>query len=362
VKQLLCALGIAAFLLVPSSSEAQSVMQRTPNLSGGWVGPSGTGHFNFLHRFKIIGIPEVQDRVINSPTFLFGYSFADMFLVAANYASSSRTDAARPDGENPHPNEWEGLLRIAPFRSGAGSPFDLAFTGAYNDAAASLDGELYVGLPVGRGKLLGVLRVLSNAFATDTLRAVFGAGVTLQLTDNIALAGDFVRPFDLNEGEVFGWGAALQLGIPLTPHSLSIQAANTTTSTLQGSSIGIPASVGGVGGTRWGFEFTVPITLSRYFGGGSSAVRDVTVTADTVRVPIRDFEFGIQRLTVRPGTTVVWVNEGNVPHTSTSTSGVWNSPMLARGESYSRVFSEPGEYPYLCTPHPFMTAVVVVQP
>jgi plastocyanin len=360
VKQLLCALGLAASLLLPLSTEAQSVMERTPNLNGGWVGPSGTGHFNFLHRFKLIEIPDAQDRVLNSPTFLFGYSFADMFLVAANYASSSRTDAARTDGVNAHPNEWEGFLRIAPFRTGSGAPFELAFTGAYNDAASSLDGEMHVGVPVGIAKLMGSFRVLSNAFGTDTLRAVFGGGIRLQLTDNIALAADYVRPFDLEDGEVYGWGAGLQLGIPLTPHTVSLHAANTTTSTIQGSSRGVPLLAGG--GTRYGFEFTVPITFSRYFGGGGGAVQDVTITADTARVPIRDFEFGIQRLTVRPGTTVVWVNEGNTPHTSTSTSGVWNSPMLARGESYSRVFTQAGEYPYICTPHPFMTAVVVVQP
>jgi plastocyanin len=337
-------------------------MERTPNLSAGWVGPSGTGHFNFLHRFKVIEVAEGQDRVSNTPTFLFGYSFADMFLVGLNYASSSRTDATRSDGANLHPNEWEGFFRFAPLRAGSGLPLELALTAAYNDAASSIDGEVSAGVPLGIAKLMGSFRVLSNAFASDTLRAVFGGGIRLQVTPNIALAGDYVRPMELRDNEVFGWGLGLQLGIPLTPHTISLHASNTTTSTLQGSSRGIPAFPGATGGTRWGFEFTVPITFARYFGGGSTAAQDVTITADTVRVPIRDFEFGIQRLTVRPGTTVVWINEGNTPHTSTSNTLVWNSPVLARGESYSRVFGEAGEYPYHCAPHPFMTAVVVVQP
>jgi plastocyanin len=123
----------------------------------------------------------------------------------------------------------------------------------------------------------------------------------------------------------------------------------------------VPGNVPAQGGTRWGFEFTIPITFSRYFGSGDGPVADVTVTADTVRVPIRDLEFGIRRLIVRPGTTVIWVNEGAVPHTSTSDTGAWNSPMLQRGESYSRVFTQTGEFPYHCVPHPTMTAVVVVQ-
>ena len=87
----------------------------------------------------------------------------------------------------------------------------------------------------------------------------------------------------------------------------------------------------------------------------------MTITADTARIAIRDFEFAIQRVVIQPGTTVVWTNEGNVPHTSTADGGVWNSPLLSRGESYSRVFNEPGEYAYYRAPHPFMRAVVVVQ-
>jgi len=37
---------------------AQTVLDRTPNLSGGWVGASGVLHFNFLHRFSISSAPE----------------------------------------------------------------------------------------------------------------------------------------------------------------------------------------------------------------------------------------------------------------------------------------------------------------
>ena len=89
-------------------------------------------------------------------------------------------------------------------------------------------------------------------------------------------------------------------------------------------------------------------------------------TGDTVEGEVRapkDGEryFAITRLTVRPGTTVIWVNEGNVAHTSTSDSEIWSSPLLSRGESYSRVFNEVGEFPYFCEPHPFMRGVVVVQ-
>jgi plastocyanin len=333
------------------ASQSQSVLERTPNIFGGWVGQSGMGYFNFSHRFYLLDVEGGQDRILNAPTFLLGYSFANLFLLGGQYSSSSRTVPA-------HPNEWEGFLRYAPLQAGSGLPFELAFTGAYNGAAESVDGDVTVAFSFGSAKLLGAFRAFSNGYGSDSARAAIAGGARVKLGERVALAGDVVTPFSKRDNEVVGWSAGLQLEIPATPHSFSLHAANTTTSTLQGASRGVP-KVGAGGGTRWGFEFTVPLTLSRFFGGGGG--QDLTVTADTVRVPIRDFEFAITRLTVRPGTTVIWVNEGNVPHTSTADDRLWASPLLSRGESYSRVFNEVGEYPYFCEPHPFMRGVVVVQ-
>jgi plastocyanin len=345
--KLLPAVALAASILLPGSAGAQSVLERTPNLSGGWVGAGGTGHFNFLHRFHTAG---EANKVVNWPGFLLGYSASDVLLAGAHYTSFSQL----VEGEF---NEWELFVRFAPLPPGAGLPLSVAVTGAYNEAAESVDGELAVGVPLGRLAVLGALRAFSNGFGTADARVAAGGGASFRLTERVALAGDVVTPLGTREGEGIAWGAALQLEIPSTPHSLSLQVANTNSSSLQGSS---SRPVLGRTGPRWGFEFTVPLTLARYLGGGGDA-RDVTITADTVRVPIRDFEFGIQRLVVQPGTTVIWVNEGDVAHTSTSDAELWSSPFLATGESYSRVFDEPGEYPYHCAPHTFMTAVVVVQ-
>ena len=321
------------------------------------MGTSGSVYFTFLHRFREIKIPDGEDRVSNSPTFLLGYSFSDLFLVGGQYTSSSRTVPNNP-------NEWEALLRFAPLQPTADLPLELSATAAYNEAAQSLDGELAVGVPVGPATFMGTFRAFSNGFGHEESRIALGAGLRLKLGESAALAGDFVSATDRSNGETYGWGAALQLAIPSTPHTLSLQATNTSTATLQGSSRGevILRSDGSFDrvGTRYGFEFTVPITLSRYFGGGAG--QDRTVTADTVRVAIRDFQFEIQRLTVRPGTTVIWVNEGNVAHTSSSDTDLWDSGLLANGESYARVFSEAGEFPYHCEPHAFMTATVIVQP
>jgi plastocyanin len=354
IRRLVWAATVAA-LLLPFPARSQTVLERTPNIAGAWVGNAGTAHFNFTHRFYLLSIDQGQDRILNVPTFLFGYSVANLFLFGAHYSSSSRTVPV-------HPNEWEYLIRYAPLKAGSGLPFELGLTAAYSDAAQSFDGELSAAAVFGggRAKVLGSFRGFSNGFGSDSARAAVAGGARLKLTDHFGIAADVVTPLSKRDNEVIGWGAALQMEIPNTPHSFSLQATNTTTATLQGSSRGVPKAGGAGGGTRWGFEFTVPITLSRYFGGGGAG-NDVTITADTARVEIRDNQFAIQRLVIRPGTTVVWVNQGNLPHTATSDTGVWNSPLLSRGESYSRVFNEPGEFAYHCTPHPFMTAVIVVQ-
>src|SRR5215212_7423596 len=62
----LCVAG-AALLAVPAGVRAQSLLDRPPNLSGGWVGSSGQLYFNFLHRFIAGSAPE--RKLTNVPTF-----------------------------------------------------------------------------------------------------------------------------------------------------------------------------------------------------------------------------------------------------------------------------------------------------
>ena len=78
-------------------------------------------------------------------------------------------------------------------------------------------------------------------------------------------------------------------------------------------------------------------------------------------VEIADFAFSPPILTIAAGDTVTWTNADPVVHTSTSTSGAFDSGDLDQGESYSVTFTTPGTYDYLCTPHPTMTGRIVVQ-
>src|SRR5215218_8101580 len=85
---------------------------------------------------------------------------------------------------------------------------------------------------------------------------------------------------------------------------------------------------------------------------------------DEMTVSIQDFFFDPDQLSVAPGTTVTWVNEGEAPHTVTSTDGKeLDSATLQPGDTYSFTFKEDdaGEtYAYQCTIHPEMTASVTV--
>ena len=66
-------------------------------------------------------------------------------------------------------------------------------------------------------------------------------------------------------------------------------------------------------------------------------------------------------VTIAQGTTVTWVNNDTVDHSSTSQNNVWASPTMAPGVSYSRTFGTIGSFPYYCIFHPGMVGTVVVQ-
>lgn len=93
------------------------------------------------------------------------------------------------------------------------------------------------------------------------------------------------------------------------------------------------------------------------------AVAPAPVRAETEHhVEMQGFLFvpGIVRISV--GDTVTWTNEDSAYHHTATRSGVFDSGTLRHGESWSWTFTEAGTYNYLCTPHPWMTGRVIVEP
>jgi plastocyanin len=73
-------------------------------------------------------------------------------------------------------------------------------------------------------------------------------------------------------------------------------------------------------------------------------------------------------VTVSPGATVVWDNKDNALHTATSgesptPDGKFDSGIVGANQQSKPVTmpTEPGEYKYFCTLHPFLQGTVTVQ-
>jgi plastocyanin len=211
-------------------------------------------------------------------------------------------------------------------------------------------------------RILAALRLLADPGEDSGADFALAGGLVLRLTRDIGVSADVASVTNPDPGERVAWAAGLNLAIPHTPHTISLHATNTNNATLQSSSRG-------TGETRYGFEFTIPVTLSRYFGGrhpappspsAGEAAPPAMPGADTVAAAIQDFTFRPNRIEVSSGTTVVWTNGGQVAHSVTAENGGFDTELIEAGDRRGLTFTKPGTYPFHCTPHPFMTGVIVV--
>jgi plastocyanin len=375
-------LAVSLLMAPPSAAAAQSTLDRPPNITGGWLGERGVLQFNFLHRFSVSDAP--QRKVSNSPTFLLAYTLPWRVLAGFNYSTNSIT---APN----YPNEWELFARVVPLAQDSTFPVDASLQGGYNVAAKSADGELTVGRRFSRVRVMAVGRAFSDGYDSGDGRVAAGGGASIRLSKYFALAGDVTSLVNRRPGEKIAWSGGVQIAIPYTPHTLSLHATNATTGTLQGESRGTDQ-------TLYGFEFTIPFHLSRYFGRKTTpkttpqvatpAVADTThraATRDTsaqrvardttakaapkpaapgglvVPAAMRQITFTPGRIEITAGTVVEWKNDDPLVHTVTADDGSWDSGNIQPGATWRRTFDRPGTYPFHCTPHPFMKGVVVVR-
>lgn len=77
-----------------------------------------------------------------------------------------------------------------------------------------------------------------------------------------------------------------------------------------------------------------------------------------VRVKIKDSHFRPRDLIVQVGDSVRWRNLGEQPHTTTSTTGDWDSGIMDPGETFDFTFDQAGTFIYTCTIHNFRARVV----
>jgi len=356
--------AVLLLALVPSTAlSAQGSLDRTPNVSGGWVVRPGTVQFNFLHRF--VRSPGPVRKISNFPTFVVATSLLKRTTIGFSYASNSTLVPA-------YPNEWEFFGRVTPLVQGPDVPLDVSGQVGYNLAAEGVDGELSVGRLFGPLRLIAAGRLLHEP-TDDGQEFALAGGASLKLTRHFALQGDYARLTDLDKdaGEKAAWSAGIAVAIPNTPHTLSLHATNTNTGTLQGASRGLDR-------TRYGFEFTIPITLARYFGGRPAPAPAVApdgaqapgapgrvpagpVAGTVVPSAMRGLEFTAKVIDIAAGTTIEWKNEDPVIHTVTADDHSFDSGNLEASQVWRYTFERPGSYPFHCTTHPFMRGTVVVQ-
>lgn len=344
--------GITVAAVAPT--QAQTTLDSPPNLSG-WVAVAGGFQFNLLHRFSVGPAP--ARKLQNAPTVTLAYGLASWLSLGLNYASASEVVEA-------YPNEWEFLARVAPLTQDGGAPFDLYLQGGYNVAAESVDGQLLLARRVGPVRAVAGVGVLEDALYTGVSRATVAAGATVRVYQLLGLAGDISTFTDRKDGEEVAWSAGFNLGVGGTPHTLSVHATNVASRTLQGTARGTAR-------TRYGFEYTIPISLGRFRGRAKDTAsapgqdggrdQDGSRPAKPVFIDIRSLRFAKRNVEVDAGTTIKWRNRDPLSHTVTSDDGQFDSGEIAPDASWSHTFTTPGTFSYHCEPHPEMKATVVVR-
>jgi plastocyanin len=88
----------------------------------------------------------------------------------------------------------------------------------------------------------------------------------------------------------------------------------------------------------------------------------VAAAASPATVKIDNFTFAPATLTVTAGTTVTWKNEDDSPHRIGDKNGTFKSAALDTDDTFSHTFAAPGEFPYICTIHPYMVGKIIVKP
>jgi len=76
-------------------------------------------------------------------------------------------------------------------------------------------------------------------------------------------------------------------------------------------------------------------------------------------ITIKNFTFNPSSITIKAGETVTWTNKDSAPHAITAT-GIFNSKILNKGESFNYTFNEIGIFNYTCTIHPQMKGTIIV--
>ena len=344
---------LALVVALPNRSIAVPVTTRTPNIDSPEITAAISGDFLFDHRFQ-----KVADKIFNIPTFSLDVGLLSRLSLGVRYSSNSDVNASV--------NELEVLGKVPILRQ-RDHWIDLTGIAAYSNASASADFAVVLAHRIRMVSFLVEPRFFSDGYGHGGATFAAGFGMQIHLNRYLVLAGDINGVLAADDwdairatSDTVAWSGALAFLIPSSPHSFSLYVTNGGTVTLEGESRGSSD-------WRIGFSFDVPLQgLSRWASifkppAETTATVEQIPAGQAVDVPMQDYEFKPARLTVKAGTTVRWINRDSVIHNATADDGSWASGDIKAGDSWVHRFDQPGEYPYVCTIHPAMRGVIVVQ-
>ncbi len=94
---------------------------------------------------------------------------------------------------------------------------------------------------------------------------------------------------------------------------------------------------------------------------GLSALASAAPKPTTHAVTIEALQFSPPNLEVKAGDTVIWKNKDAFPHNVTAENKSFHSQDIQSGQSWKFKAGKKGVFPYVCTLHPGMKAVLTVR-
>ena len=84
--------------------------------------------------------------------------------------------------------------------------------------------------------------------------------------------------------------------------------------------------------------------------------------SESIKIEIKDFAFNPQKITVKSGEKITWINHDEEPHTVVSVGKKFQKSLaLDTDQEFSITAGAPGTYEYFCSVHPKMTGTIVVE-
>ena len=104
------------------------------------------------------------------------------------------------------------------------------------------------------------------------------------------------------------------------------------------------------------------LSLAGLATAGPAVAAEAQAAPAPATVTIANFHFNPPVMTVTAGTTVVWANQDDSPHTLLADDRAFRSAALDTGDKFSYTFAAPGDYHYQCGIHPMMKGEIIVKP